>query len=192
MEAVALLIGGPCALLVRARGDQGGVHVDDQPVLQRLPGDLRPGEPARPRGDQLPHVSPGTAPGLRDPAQRAGIGQLQRPPHGRVAGRGPQRRPELGKHLDVAHAGRAQRDRGRHRHQRHPPVHLRGLPPPRERRPQARGQPGPVGQQAQQHRTGVPGQAGPSAVTFRPWSHPVCCMTRSAPDPGNYVCVVTS
>ena len=61
VEAVAFLPGGSRSLLVRVRGDQGGVHVDDQPARQGLPGDDQPREPGGRLLDQLPHVRPGLA-----------------------------------------------------------------------------------------------------------------------------------
>ena len=68
VEAVAFLPGGSRSLLVRARGDQRGVHVDHQPARQRLPGDDQPREPGRGLPDQRPHVRPRFRAGLRDPA----------------------------------------------------------------------------------------------------------------------------
>jgi hypothetical protein len=65
----------------------------------------------------------------------------------------------MGQQGDVIHAGGAERDRHRHGHQRHTPVHQRELPLARQRRSQCGGQPGPVSQLPQQHRPGVPDQA---------------------------------
>jgi hypothetical protein len=87
------------------------------------------------------------------------VGQLQCPPHRRVARRGPEQRFLVCQQGDVAHAGRPERDRHRHGHQRDTPARQRELPGSRQRRPQRRGQPRLVGQLAQQHRPGMPDQA---------------------------------
>jgi hypothetical protein len=159
MEAVTHLERGRGAFLVAARGDQRAVQVDDQPARQHLPGDGQPREPARPGRDQRPHVRPDPGPDPGDLVQRGRIGQLQRPPHRRVARLGTQHRGVMSQHGDVVHAGRPQRDRHRHGHQRHTPVDQRELPPACQRQPQGRGQPRLIGQLPQQHRPGVPDQA---------------------------------
>ena len=135
--------GGCGAFLVAAGGDQRGVQVDDQPACQQLPGDGQPREPGRPRRDQRPDVRADRRPRPGDLVQGARIGQLQRPPHRRVARLRTQDRAVVGQQGDVGHAGGPERDRRRHGHQRHAAVHQRELPFACQRRSQRRGQPGP-------------------------------------------------
>ena len=89
VEAVAHLPGGRCSFLVRAGGDEGGVHVDDQPPRQRLARDGEPGEPGGRLLDQVPGMLPGLRPRPGDPVQYArGPGQVERTADRRPAGGG--------------------------------------------------------------------------------------------------------
>jgi hypothetical protein len=163
-------------------GDQGGVHVQDQPPGQDLPGDGQPREPGRGPLDQLPHVRPGFCPGLRDPLQhRRAAGQVQGAPYRRPAWRRPQHGSQVRQHRDVAHGRGSERDRRRHRHQHDPAVQDRRLPA----RCSAALSPavGPAWSAALRSRIApaCPTRPVPPSVTFRAWSHGVCCMTKSAP-----------
>ena len=81
LEAVALLPGRGGSLLIRAGGDQGLVHVDDQPPGQGLPGNDQPrgtrwacprSAPTRARGPEPARGQSGTAwPGCRPGPGRA-------------------------------------------------------------------------------------------------------------------------
>jgi len=159
VEAVPVLERGSGAFLVAARGDQRRVQVDDQPARQHLPRDGQPREPGRGRADQLPHVRPDRRPRPGDLVQGARIGQFQRPPHRRVRRRRAEDRLLMGQQRDVVHAGGPERDRHRHRDQRHPAVNQRELPLPAQRRAERWRQAALIGQLAQQHRPGVTDQA---------------------------------
>jgi len=69
-----------------------------------------------------------------DLVQGRRISQLQRPPHRGIRRRGPEDRFLMGQHGDVAHGPRPERDRHRHRDQRHPAIDQRELPLPAQRR----------------------------------------------------------
>ena len=109
VEAVAPLPGGSGSFLVRAGGDQGGVHVDDHPARQRLPGD-RPATGTR-RG--CPRSASTRAPGplARARAIRssmAGVPARSRARRDRrPARRVPEHRGQVRQQGDVAHAGGA-------------------------------------------------------------------------------------
>ena len=127
VEAVAFLPGGSRSFLVRAGGDQGGVHVDDQPA--RSGSSRRSASHGNPAG--VPAISvPGVRPGLRagagDPVQHGRRpGQVQGAADRRPARRGPEHRGEVREQRDVAHAGGPERDRGRQRDQHDAPVEQR-------------------------------------------------------------------
>ena len=181
VEAVAFLPGGSRSLLIRVRGDQGGVHVDDHPPGQVFPAMASHGNPAgvspisfhacaralaRARA-----IRSSTAGAPARSSARRTVGPLGAPP-----APGP-----VGEHRDVAHARGPQHDRGRHRDQHDPPVkdRRRALLPQRGAEPA--GQSRLVSGQPRQDRARWPTRPAPSAVTFRAWSHPLCCMTKSAP-----------
>ena len=91
VEAVALLPGGGGALLVRAGGDQGGVHVDDQPARHGLARDDQPRETRGGLLDQVPRVRAGLRAGAGDPVQHGrGPGQVKSAAHRRPARRVPE------------------------------------------------------------------------------------------------------
>ena len=120
-----------------------------------------------------------------------GAGQVQRPADRRPARRRPEHRGQMGQHRDVAHAGGAQRDRRRQRDQHDPPVEQR-----RRALPSAAPRSGPAVSPAwsaalrSSTAPAWPTRPVPSAVTFRAWSHPLCCMAKSAPA-WNLLSVVT-
>ncbi len=192
VEPVALLPGRGGALLVRAGGDQGGIHVDDQPPGQGLSGDLEPREPGGRVLDQLPGVRPGSRAGAGDLVQRGRRpGQVQGAPHRRRARCVPEHRGQVLQQGDVAHAGRPERDRGRQRDQHGAPVEDgRGalLPQGRAELP---GQSRLVGGLAEQDRAGVADQPGPVGSDLQGMVPPVMLHGEERSSPGN-ACVVTA
>ena len=189
MEAVALLPGGSRSLLVRVRGDQRRVHVDDQPARQGLPGDDQPREAGRGVFDQLPHVRRGSSPG---PA-RSSPASLCRPGRGR-AGRWSRwaRRPA------PARAGPAPRYRSCWCAPSAIATAIDTTTTPRlscgnvPARASAASTAAVSPHWSASFRSRTPPQCptrpAPSSVTFRPWSQPLCCMAKSAPVPGIATC----
>ena len=162
VEAVALLPGRGGSLLVGVGGDEGGVHVDDQPAGQRLARDGQPREPGRGRLDQLPGVLPGLRPRPGDPVEHGrGAGQVQGAADRGAAGRVPEHGGEVGEQGDVAHAGRPERDRDGQRREHGPAVEQRRRALPQQGGAQSCGEPELVGGLAEQDGARVADQPFP-------------------------------
>ena len=190
VEAVAFLPGGSRPFLVGAGGDQGGVHVDDQPAGQGLPGDVQPREPggrvldqlstrarglSRGRGRSCP-ARPASRPGPGPGAPSARSARPRAPGRGAPAGRCRSCWSPRARSPPPATPARCPgRRRATCPSSAAPRSAARSVPPGRRpcgAGPRRRGRPGPV----------------PSAVTFRAWSHPLCCMAKSAPVRGLRAC----
>jgi len=89
-------------------------------------------------------------------------------------------------HRDIAHAGRPEGDRRRHRHQDDPPVQNRGIPGLAQRRAQLRGQPRLVTGLPEQDRPGVADQACPVGGDLQGMVPPVMLHREERSSSGTY------
>jgi hypothetical protein len=87
---------------------------------------------------------------------------------------------------DIAHAGGAERDRGRHRDQHDPPVEQRRRALLPQRGAQAGGEPGLVGGLAEQDRAGVADQALPVCGDLQGMIPPVMLPGQERSSSGDY------
>jgi len=127
----------------------------------------------RPQGPGA-HVRAGSRAGAGDPVQRGRRpGQVQGAPHRRPARRHPQHRGQVREQGDVAHAGRAERDRGRQRDEHGAPVEGGRAALLPQRPAELPGEPGLAGGLAEQDRAGVAGQAGPAGGDLQGMVPPV-------------------
>ena len=151
------------------------------------------GNPAGVPLDQRPHVRAGSGAGAGDPVQHGRrAGQVQGPPYRRAARRVPQHRGQVRQHRDIAHAGGAQRDRRRHRHQHDPPVQQRATCPP-SAAPRSGRRSGPPGRRpcgAGPRRRGRPGPSRRRSPSGHgPTAYPA--WRRALQSPGSCIGVVT-